>query len=94
MLYFHGGAYALGSAADSIGLPGGIARRVRARVVSVDYRLAPEHPFPAAIDDAVAAYRALLDSGPPSGKPVSRVGAVGGLPRSRSTARRTRWASC
>jgi acetyl esterase/lipase len=68
VLYFHGGAYALGSAPDSAGLAADVARRVRARAVSVDYRLAPEHPFPAAVDDAVAAYRALLDSGIPSSK--------------------------
>ena len=63
VLYFHGGAYVLGSAADSVGLASDVARRVGARVISVDYRLAPEHPFPAAVDDAVAAYRALLDDG-------------------------------
>jgi acetyl esterase/lipase len=66
VLYFHGGAYALGSAADSVGLAADVSRRVGARAVSVDYRLAPEHPFPAAVDDAVAAYRALLDDGVPS----------------------------
>jgi acetyl esterase/lipase len=66
LLYFHGGAYALGSAADSAGLAADIARRTGARAISVDYRLAPENPFPAAVDDAVAAYRALLDGGVPS----------------------------
>jgi acetyl esterase/lipase len=66
LLYFHGGAYALGSAADSVGLAADVGRRVGARAVSVDYRLAPENPFPAAVDDAVAAYRALLDDGVPS----------------------------
>jgi monoterpene epsilon-lactone hydrolase len=64
LLYFHGGAYALGSAADSVGLAADVARRSGARAISVDYRLAPENPFPAAVDDAVAAYRALLDDGP------------------------------
>jgi monoterpene epsilon-lactone hydrolase len=80
VLYFHGGAYALGSAADSVGLAADVSRRVGARVASVDYRLAPEHPFPAAIDDAVSAYRALLDGGLPSGK-IAFVGesAGGGL---------------
>ena len=73
MLYFHGGAYALGSAADSVGLAADVSRRVGARAISVDYRLAPEHPFPAAVDDAVAAYRALLDEGVPS----SRIAFVG-----------------
>ena len=73
ILYFHGGAYALGSAPDSVGLAADVARRAAARAVSVDYRLAPEHPFPAAVDDAVAAYRALLDQGVPS----SRIAFVG-----------------
>jgi monoterpene epsilon-lactone hydrolase len=73
LLYFHGGAYALGSAADSVGLAADVARRAGARAISVDYRLAPENPYPAAVDDAVAAYRALLDDGTPS----SRIGMVG-----------------
>jgi acetyl esterase/lipase len=63
IFYLHGGAYAIGTAASSVGLPSDLARRARARLVTVDYRLAPEHPHPAAIDDAVAAYRGLLDSG-------------------------------
>ncbi|HWG27204.1 alpha/beta hydrolase [Actinospica sp.] len=80
VLYFHGGAYALGSALDSVGLAADVARRVGARAISVDYRLAPEHPFPAAIEDAVAAYRALLDGGVPSER-IAFVGesAGGGL---------------
>jgi monoterpene epsilon-lactone hydrolase len=61
ILYFHGGAYAVGSAASSVGLASNLGRHARARVISVDYRLAPEHPYPAALEDAVAAYRALLD---------------------------------
>jgi acetyl esterase/lipase len=63
IVYLHGGAYAIGTAASSVGLASDLARRVGARLVSVDYRLAPEHPHPAALDDAVAAYRGLLDSG-------------------------------
>jgi acetyl esterase/lipase len=80
ILYFHGGAYALGSAPDSVGLAADVARRAGATAISVDYRLAPEHPFPAAVDDAVAAYRALLDEGVPSAR-VAFVGesAGGGL---------------
>ncbi|MFB7599135.1 alpha/beta hydrolase [Streptomyces sp. NPDC056160] len=66
VLYFHGGAYALGSAAASVGLVSEIARRTAVTILSVDYRLAPEHPFPAAVDDALAAYRALLDRGVPA----------------------------
>ncbi|MEU9347680.1 alpha/beta hydrolase [Streptomyces sp. NPDC048278] len=80
VLYFHGGAYALGSALDSAGLAADVSRRVGARAISVDYRLAPEHPFPTAIDDAVSAYRALLAEGVPSGR-IAFVGesAGGGL---------------
>ena len=63
IFYLHGGAYAIGTAASSVGLASDLARRVGARLVTVDYRLAPEHPHPAAIDDAVSAYRGLLDSG-------------------------------
>lgn len=63
IFYLHGGAYAIGTAASSVGLASDLARRAGARLVSVDYRLAPEHPHPAAVDDAVVAYRGLLDSG-------------------------------
>jgi acetyl esterase/lipase len=63
IFYLHGGAYAIGTAASCVGLASGLARRAGARLVNVDYRLGPEHPHPAAIDDAVAAYRGLLDSG-------------------------------
>jgi len=63
VLYFHGGGYCLGSIATHRALVGNLARAASARVASVEYRLAPEHPFPAAVDDAVAAYRALLATG-------------------------------
>jgi acetyl esterase/lipase len=63
VLYFHGGVYVLGDAAQAAGLASQIGRRTRAMVISVDYRLAPEHPYPAAVDDALAAYQALLDNG-------------------------------
>jgi monoterpene epsilon-lactone hydrolase len=53
IFYLHGGAYAIGTAASSVGLASDLARRAGARLVTVDYRLAPEHPHPAAIDDAV-----------------------------------------
>ncbi len=62
LLWFHGGFYVLGSARTSAALAANVARRTGMRVVSVDYRLAPEHPYPAALDDALAVYRALLDS--------------------------------
>jgi epsilon-lactone hydrolase len=63
VLYFHGGVYALGDAVSAAALASQIGRRIGARVISVDYRLAPEHPYPAAVDDALAAYEALLDDG-------------------------------
>jgi acetyl esterase/lipase len=63
MLYFHGGGYRLGSARYSAAFGSRLAVAARARVVVVDYRLAPEQPFPAAVHDAVATYQALLDEG-------------------------------
>jgi acetyl esterase/lipase len=63
VLYLHGGGYVLCSPATHRGLTGQLARDCPARVLSVDYRLAPEYPFPAALEDALAAYRWLLDQG-------------------------------
>ncbi|HEY2268649.1 MAG TPA: alpha/beta hydrolase [Streptosporangiaceae bacterium] len=63
VLYFHGGVYVLGDAVSAAGLAAQIGQRIRAKVISVDYRLAPEHPYPAAVDDALAAYEALLGGG-------------------------------
>jgi acetyl esterase/lipase len=63
VLYFHGGVYVLGDAFLAADLASQVGRRTRARVFSVDYRLAPEHPYPAAVDDALAAYETLLDNG-------------------------------
>ncbi len=63
LLYFHGGAFVIGSPQDYRSLIGELGRAVGSRAVAPDYRLAPEHPFPAAVEDAVAAYRALLQGG-------------------------------
>src|ERR1700754_3889609 len=63
VLYFHGGVYVISDAFLAAGLASQVARRTDAKVISVDYRLAPEHPYPAAVDDALAAYEALLESG-------------------------------
>lgn len=63
VLYFHGGGYSLGSARSHRALGKRIAFEARARVVVPEYRLAPEHPFPAAVDDAVAAYHGLVATG-------------------------------
>jgi acetyl esterase/lipase len=63
VLYFHGGVYVLGDAFAAAALASQVGRRTRAKVISVDYRLAPEYPYPAAVDDALAAYEALLHDG-------------------------------
>jgi epsilon-lactone hydrolase len=63
VLYFHGGVYVIGDAFLSADLASQVGRRTDAKVISVDYRLAPEQPYPAAVDDALSAYRALLDNG-------------------------------
>jgi epsilon-lactone hydrolase len=63
VLYFHGGVYVMGDAALAAELASQVGRRTQAKVISVDYRLAPEHPYPAAVDDALAAYEALLHDG-------------------------------
>ena len=63
VLYFHGGVYVIGDAFLAAELASQVGRRTQAKVISVDYRLAPEHPYPAAVDDALAAYEALLHSG-------------------------------
>jgi monoterpene epsilon-lactone hydrolase len=59
VLYFHGGGYCIGAAALYRDFLWRVAVAARAQVLCFDYRLAPEHPFPAALDDAVAAYRWL-----------------------------------
>jgi monoterpene epsilon-lactone hydrolase len=63
VLFFHGGCFSTGSTDSHLGLCIRLARASRARVFSVDYRLAPEHVFPAAVEDAVAAYRFLIAKG-------------------------------
>ncbi|MEU3650240.1 alpha/beta hydrolase [Lentzea sp. NPDC034063] len=61
LFHLHGGGFALGSAAGSVGLAMSLARLAGLSAVALDYRLAPEHPYPAAVEDAVNAYRALLE---------------------------------
>ncbi len=60
LLYLHGGAYVLGSIQVYRDLVARLARATHTRVLAIDYRLAPEHPYPAALDDAITAYRWLL----------------------------------
>jgi epsilon-lactone hydrolase len=63
ILYFHGGVYVIGSAAASVSLVGDLVRRTGTKAISLEYRLAPEHPYPAAVEDARAAYEGLLAQG-------------------------------
>jgi acetyl esterase/lipase len=63
IIYFHGGAYVLGSAAAYRNLVGQIAARAKVAIFIADYGLAPEHPFPAAVNEAAAIYRGLGASG-------------------------------
>jgi len=68
ILYFHGGVYVIGSATTSVPLVGDLARRTGAKAITVDYRLGPEHPYPAAVQDAQAAYEGLLGQGIDAGQ--------------------------
>lgn len=80
VLYFHGGGYVAGSARTGAHLAAELARRTGGRALSVDYRLAPEHPYPAAVEDGLAAYGGLLESGAgPSRVLVAGDSAGGGL---------------
>ena len=80
VLYFHGGVYVIGDAFQAADLASQVGRRTAAKVISVDYRLAPEHPYPAAVDDALAAYQALLeDDTAPSDIALAGESAGGGL---------------
>ncbi len=63
LLFFHGGVFAMGSPRSSANLAGRLSRQARAKVFSVEYRLAPENPYPAAPDDALRSYRGLLEKG-------------------------------
>jgi len=63
LLYLHGGGYVIGSINSHRAMIARIARASRARAIAIDYRLAPEHPFPAAVEDATRAYRWLLAQG-------------------------------
>jgi monoterpene epsilon-lactone hydrolase len=80
VLYLHGGGYVFGSLVSHGGLAGEIARAARARVLQLDYRRAPEHPHPAALEDACAAHRFLLDQGySPARLAIAGDSAGGGL---------------
>lgn len=80
ILYLHGGAYTFCSPATHRGLAGRIALAGKARVLVIAYRLAPEHPFPAALEDSLAAWHWLLDQGiSPKNMVIAGDSAGGGL---------------
>ena len=78
ILYLHGGGYYFCSPRTHRAISFGLASRAEADVFSLDYRLAPEHPFPAAVDDALAAWRALLASGMHADRAVIAGDSAGG----------------
>jgi len=89
ILYFHGGSWISGSPVTALALTAHLVVRTGLRAYSLDYRLAPEHPFPAAIEDTLAAYRTLLDSGAdPSSIAFAGDSAGGGLAVTTSLAAR------
>lgn len=80
ILYLHGGAYVAGSIGSHRHLAAELGRQSGASVFAIDYRLAPEHQFPAALDDALKAYRHLLESGfAPGSIAIAGDSAGGGL---------------
>jgi epsilon-lactone hydrolase len=78
ILYLHGGAYIAMSPSTHRCLTSRLATWSDARLFALDYRLAPEYPFPAALEDAVAAYRALIAGGTPSSRIVVAGDSAGG----------------
>jgi acetyl esterase/lipase len=78
VLYIHGGAYVLGSPKSHIAMCARLAKRAAATVTVIDYRLAPEHVYPAAIDDCVAAYRAIISEVDPALVTIAGDSAGGG----------------
>ncbi|MDE0497305.1 MAG: alpha/beta hydrolase [Acidimicrobiaceae bacterium] len=79
-LYMHGGGYVAGSISSHRNLTGHLAKRLGCPVLSIDYRLAPEHPHPAPVEDSVAVYRWLLDRGSSADKiAIAGDSAGGGL---------------
>lgn len=80
LLFLHGGGYVFGSPRTHRSISGTLAREAGATVFAPDYRLAPEYPCPAAVEDVMAAYRWLLDTGwPPARIAVAGDSAGGGL---------------
>lgn len=78
-LYVHGGAYVFGGGIASVGEAAIIASSAGIPTLAIDYRMPPEHPFPAAIDDTVAVYKAILQDYAPSALAIGGTSAGGGL---------------
>src|SRR5262249_10345454 len=78
VLYAHGGGFVSGSPAMAYRLAGKVSAAAAARFLLVDYRLAPEYPFPAAVDDFLAVYRWLLDGGTTASNVVFAGDSAGG----------------
>jgi monoterpene epsilon-lactone hydrolase len=78
LLYLHGGGFFYGSLRSHGDLIGALARAARARTLALEYRLAPEHPAPAALEDALSAYRQLLADGVPPHRIVVAGDSAGG----------------
>jgi monoterpene epsilon-lactone hydrolase len=79
VLYLHGGVFEVGSPSDYQAFCSRLALRLSATVVALDYRLAPEHRFPSAVDDVLAAYRELIERVAPSKVAIIGDSAGGGL---------------
>ncbi|EON93854.1 alpha/beta hydrolase [Marinobacter lipolyticus SM19] len=80
VLYLHGGGYIIGSSSTHRGITGHLAKASGHTIIAPDYRLAPEHPFPAALDDAESAYEGLLKEGhAPASIGIAGDSAGGGL---------------
>ena len=78
LLYFHGGGYVMGSLNTHAELMGRLSKACNSRVLGIDYRLAPENPYPAAVEDAIASFDWLLDNGIAADKIVIAGDSAGG----------------
>ncbi len=77
LIYYHGGGFVIGNIETHDSTCRRLANKSRCQVISIDYRLAPEHPFPASTDDGIAAFRHIRDNAASFGVDAKRI-AVGG----------------
>lgn len=78
LIYLHGGGYVSGSIKTHRALVGALSKQAKTKCLSVEYRLAPEHPFPAGLDDVIKIYHWVLKQGVPSNKVVIAGDSAGG----------------